>query len=166
MAEFKPNYAASVALTFSSLNSLATSATRINGAASAVVDNSTTRYADAIVSGKVQMSGTAPTVSKQVDIWIYAQHDDTPTYPDVIDGTNTTDNFPDEVSRNAALVLAKVVVIDATASQVYWIAPFSIVDKLGYMPQRWGLWVSQDTGQTLAASGHEFRYQGVTTESL
>jgi hypothetical protein len=166
MSELKLKYATPAAITITSLNSLATSATRVAGAESAAINNGTTKYVDVLVSGKVKV-GTTPTVNKQIDIWVYASHDETPTYPDVLDGTDSAETLTSAEVRNVALRLAAVIVVTATTDVVYWVAPFSIAALFGgLMPLNWGLFITHDTVATLNASGHEFKFTGLTYETV
>lgn len=144
------------------LASTATSATRVAGAESTAVDNGTNLFVDALVSGKIT-TGTTPTVSKQIDIWIYAAHDETPTYPDVFDGTDSAETIGSENLRNAMLKLATTIVVDNTSDRTYWVAPFSVAALYGgILPRRWGLFIAHDTAANLNATGsnHEFKYTG------
>jgi hypothetical protein len=164
--DLKSKYANAATITIT-LASLATSATRIVGVESTAIDNSSNLYLDALVSGKIT-TGTSPT-GGQIDIWIYASHDETPTYPDVLDGTDSAETFTDENARNSALRLGAVIVPDTTSSQTYWIAPFSVAALYGgVLPRFWGLFVSHSTGVNLhATSGnHELKYTGVTLQSV
>lgn len=166
MSTLKPLYGSPATITISPA-SLATSSSRVAGRESTAVDNSSNRYADALVSGKVT-TGTSPT-GGQIDVWVYGQHDDTPTYMDVLDGTDSAETFNDENSRNSAMKLAAVVVPDTTSDQTYWIAPFSVAALFGgVLPKRWGLFIAHSTGVNLnaTAGNHEFKYTGVNPESV
>lgn len=167
MADFKTKYATEATITIS-LASLASSTTRVAGQESTVVDNSTLLYVDALVSGKVR-TGTTPTVNKQIDVWVYAQMNDTPTYPDVFDGTDSAETVTSENVRNAALRLAASIRVDATSDRDYAVAPFSVAALYGgVMPKRWGLFVTHDTVAALNATGgnHEFKFLGIHTQSV
>lgn len=167
MADFKLKYATPATITIS-LASLATSATRVAGQESTAIDNGTNLYVDALVSGKIT-TGTTPTVNKQIDVWVYAAHDETPTYPDVLDGTDSAETITSENVRNSALRLAHVVQIDATSDRAYWVAPFSVAALFGgILPRRWGLFIAHDTAVALNATGtnHELKYTGVHYQSV
>jgi hypothetical protein len=166
MAVLKAKYANAAALTIT-LASLATSATRVVGRESTAIDNSTNLYLDALVSGKIT-TGTTPTAG-QIDIWVYACHDETPTYMDVLDGTDSDETFTDELSRNSAMRLAHVIATDTTSNQTYWIAPFSVRELYrGVMPRFWGVFVSHSCVAALHATGgnHEIKYIGYQEESV
>lgn len=162
MATATINYAASAALTIT-LASLASATSKLTGRESTAVSNTTNKYIDALVGGKIT-TGTTPTTGKTIEIWVYGAVNDTPTYPDVLDGTDSDETFGDDGSKFAALKLAKVINTDATSDQSYWVAPFSVAQLFGgVMPTHWGLWITHDTGVALnaTAGNHEFKYTGI-----
>lgn len=146
---------ASAALTIG-LASLATSSTRTAGRESTAV--STVEPAiDYLLAGKIT-TGTTPTASKQIDIWVYGSHDDTPDYPDVIDGTDSAETISSENVRNAALLLAKSIQVDSTSDRTYYFGPLSIAALFGgVLPKTWGVFVAHDTAVNLnsTAGNHE-----------
>lgn len=167
MADFKIKYGAETAITCD-VSSLASSSSRTAGRASTVVDNTSNLYDDAIVSGKIR-TGTSPTVSKQIDVWVYAQRNDTPTYPDGITGSDAAKTMTSENVRNSALRLACSILVDATSDRDYDIAPFAVAALFGgIMPRRWGLFVAHDTAVALnaTAGNHEFKYSGIHYQSV
>jgi len=167
MADYKIKYAAPATITISPA-SLATSATRTAGVESDGIDNGTNLYIDALVSGKIT-TGTTPTVNKQIDIWVYAAHDETPTYPDVFDGTASAETITSENVRNSAIRLAASIRIDSTSDRTYWVAPFSVAALFGgTMPRRWGLFIAHDTAVNLnsTAGNHEFKFAGIHGQSV
>ena len=162
MATASMNYAASADITIT-LASLASSSGRIAGRSSAAISNASNKYIDALVGGKIT-PGTTPAGGSVIEVWVYAAVDDTPTYPDVIDGTDAADAFGDVYSKVSALRLAKAILPDATSDQTYWIAPFSVAALFdGVMPQHWGIFVTHDTGVALndTSGNHAFSYTGI-----
>lgn len=162
MATATLNYAASAAITIT-LASLATSTAKLAGRESTAISNTTTKYIDALVGGKVT-TGTTPTATKTIEIWVYGAVNDTPTYPDVLDGTDSDETFGDDGSKFAAMRLAKVIATDASSDQTYWVAPFSVAALFGgVMPTHWGVFVAHDTGVALNATGsnHELKFTGI-----
>lgn len=141
----------SVALTIT-LASLATSSSRTGGRESTAV-TTTEPVVDYLVAGKIT-TGTTPTVGKQIDVWVYASHNDTPTYPDVIDGTDSDEAITSENVRNAAMRLAVSIVIDNTSDRTYPFAPFSVAALFGgVLPKTWGVFVTHDTAVNLNSTG-------------
>lgn len=162
MATSTINYAASAAITIS-LASLASSSGKLAGRESTAVSNTTNKYIDVLVGGKVT-TGTSPTTATAIEVWVYAAVNDTPTYPDVLDGTDSDETFTDDGSKFSALKLARVIAVDATSDQTYWVAPFSVAGLFGgVMPTHWGLWVVHNTVAALnaTAGNHEFKYTGI-----
>lgn len=160
------NYAASAAVFGSTaLDSLASSSTLVAGYESNVIDNTSNKYVDALVSGRFKTNNTAPTAGAMIAIYIGSILEDTPTYPDVFDGTASTETVTSTDIRNAALRLGAAVITDATANRVYDIAPFSVARLFGgIMPKKWFVFVTQNTGQNLNATsgnGGQVWYTGI-----
>lgn len=166
MATTTINYAASATITISPA-SLASSSTRTAGVESDVISNVSNKYVDALVSGKIT-TGTSPTASKQIDVWVWAVLSDdlssTVTYPDVMDGTGSAETVTSENVRNSMMRLACSILVDSTSDRTYYVAPFSVAALFGgVMPTRWGLFISHDTAVNLnsTSGNHAFQYTGV-----
>lgn len=163
MATVSNNYAADAQLTIS-LASLASSSTFVAGQESAVVDNSSNLYLDALLSGKVTV-GTTPTVNTQILVYVFGQNNDTPTYPDVMDGTDSAETLTSVGVGRGFLKLAAVLDVDSTTSdRAYPFGPVSVAALFGgALPQRWSVFVTHNTGVALnaTAGNHEISYQGV-----
>lgn len=142
---------ASAALTIT-LASLATSSTRTAGRESTAITTADPTI-DYLLAGKIT-TGTTPTANKQIDIWVYGSHDDTPDYPDVIDGTDSAETITSENVRNAALRLAHVIQVDSTSDRTYYFGPFSVAALFGgVLPKTWGAFAAHDTAVNLNATG-------------
>ena len=166
MAELKIKYSSSSAITIT-LASLATSADRTAGRESTVIDNSSTLYDDVLVGGVIT-TGTTPTVSKQIDIYVYAAVNDTPTYPDVFAGTDSAETVTSVNVRASALRLLASIVVDATSDRAYWLAPTPVAQLFGgIMPRYWGVFVAHDTAVNLNATGgnHVLSMTGISWTS-
>lgn len=87
-ADLKIAYAADVAFTLD-LSALAASATWVAGRESTSVDNTSNKYLDYKISGKF-ISGTSPT-SGEARLYYVQPQEDTPTWPDVFDGTGSAE---------------------------------------------------------------------------
>jgi len=132
------------------LASLATSSSLTAGQASTVVTPS--NWADALVSGVIE-TGTSPT-GGEIDVYVWAQQDDTPNYPDSITGTNAAKSFASANVRDAALVLARTIACDTTSNQAYQVKAFSVAALFsGVLPKRWGIWVTHSSGVNLNSTG-------------
>lgn len=137
--------------------SLATSSSLIAGRASTVVTSG--NWSDVLVSGRI-MTGTSPT-GGEIDVYVYAQENDTPTYPDSISGTDANKSFASANVRDAAVVLARSMACDTTNNQSYEVKAFSVAALFGgVLPKRWGVWVVHSSGVNLNATGgnHEMVY--------
>lgn len=163
MATVTMNYGSPGTITISPA-SLATSSDFTAGRESTAVDNSTDKYVDALVSGKVTV-GTTPTINTTINIYVYAQHDDSPTYQDVFDGTDSAETVTSSGVLSGVVRLLGALNVSATTSdRTYFLAPTSVAQLFGgIMPKRWGLFVAHNTGVNLNATGsnHEFKYTGV-----
>jgi hypothetical protein len=146
-------FGAATAFTMTSMTSLATSATWIAGAESTAVITANPAV-DYLVACKIT-TGTTPVVNTVINVYIYAAQDgDAPTYPDVFDGTDSTESIATTYVRDAVVRYAASVVVDATSNITYWIAPFSVAALYGgVLPKRWGMFVAHNTGVNLHATG-------------
>jgi hypothetical protein len=71
----------------------------------------------------------------------------------------------DEETRDAGLVFLWGATVDATANRVYAMPPKSLAQAFGgVLPTHTALWVVQNTGQALAASGQALYQQPLQLE--
>ena len=173
MSDLKTKYpsASSVDLTID-LASLATNAQGVYlaGRASTAVDNTTTQDLDHLLSGVIVTGGTAPTVSRSINIYGYAASSTAagvPTYPDSITGTDAAKTMTSANVQNSALRFVASITIDATASRAYAFAPVSMAAVFGgVLPKFWGIFVAHDTAQALNATGHKLSYERVQGQTV
>jgi len=145
--DVKTEYAASSALTISLIN-LATSSTFLVGRESTAWDNSTNKYLDLLLSGKIT-TGTTPTVDKEIRIYAYAEIKDG-AYPEDITGTDAAVTIASAAERDAALILVKVIRVTATSDVKYNFGPISIASLFGCeMPRKGGIFITHDTAVNL-----------------
>lgn len=173
MADIKTKYpsTSSTALTIS-LASLASGAATVftSGQESTAVDNTTNLDLDALLSGMIT-TGTSPTASRSINIYVYANissSSGTPTYPDVLDGTDSAETFTSANVMNRAIRLAESITIDNTSNRSYYFGPISVASLFGgSMPKFWGVYVAHDTGVALnATSGnHALAYERVQAQN-
>lgn len=163
MATVQQNYPAAdtVALTIS-LASLASSTTLLAGRESTVVDNTTTLDLDHLVSGVIKL-GTSPEPYAVVEVWAYAPikiASGTPTYPDVLDGTDSDETLTSSNVKASALRLVHVMDSDGTTGQNLYVPPTSIASLFGELPPFWGLFVAHNTNVALdsTAGNHYLHY--------
>lgn len=164
MATVNIAYSSWSTITISPAN-VATSSDWTAGVESDVISNASNLYLDALVSGK-WTCGTTPTANTSVGIYVYAQHDDTPTYQDVFDGTGSAETVTNAGVLSGVVRLLGTLNVSATTSNVtYYLAPTSVAQCFGgILPKRWGLFISHNSGvnSNTTAGNHEWKYVGIT----
>ena len=167
MADIKVKYpsTSSIALALS-LASLASSSSFLSGRASTAVDNTTNLDTDHLLSGKIR-AGTTPTVSTEINIYLYANISSasgTPSYSDGITGSDAAKTMTSQNILSSALVLAKTITVDATTGRDYFFGPVSVANFFGgVLPKFWGVYVAHATVAALDATGsnHALTYERV-----
>ena len=157
------NYAANAAITMDLAN-LATSATWVAGRESNQIDNTSNKYIDVLVSGKVSV-GTTPTANTTIVVYVWGADTSLATTAlDVLDGTDSAETLTN-VGILGALKFGAAITVPANTSDVqYEILPFSVADRFGHMPKFWGLYVSHNTGVNLrntSVNTNSFEYVGI-----
>lgn len=165
MATVTPSYAASATVTIGlATTPLASSSTFVIGRESTVIDNTTNKYDDALLSGQVTV-GTTPTTNTSINVYVFAILDDTPTYPDVMDGTDSDETLTSAGVGQGFLRLAASLVVDsATSNRAYAFGPIAVAPLFGgVLPSKWSVFVSHNTGVALnsTAGNHFIKYIGV-----
>lgn len=151
MANVKIEQAASSAIT-STLASLASSATFVIGRESAAVDNTTNKYLDYILSGKIT-TGTTPTVNTEIRVYVVGITNDT-TYPDTFTGADGGVTVTNAFILDAALAFASRMQVSATSNIAYWIRPLSVAALFGgVLPKKFSVYVAHNTAVALNATG-------------
>lgn len=161
MATVTTNYTAAASLTLT-VTSLADGGYR----ESTAVDNSTNKYVDALVGGKIQIG--APGADGTIAIYAYGSYDGT-EYTAGVTGTDGTITWGTTGSTGLDgfnnLPLLGVVSVDATDDNddCRW-GPFSVAQAFGgVLPTKWGVVVKNSTGASLHATGtnNECQFQGI-----
>ncbi len=166
-AEFKSNaniklaFAGSAAMTFTSVNSLASSGS-LAGASALAVDNTGNLYLDYLLAGFLtNNASTPPTAGTEIAVWAYRGYDDTPTYPDTMAGTDAAKTVTTSNILYSGFKPAASMIVAATTNQVN---PFDAgaISALfgGVTPKLWSVWVTHNSGQALKASGNTVSYAG------
>lgn len=152
MANIKTEYAASSAVTIS-LASLATSSTWLAGQESTAIDNTTNKYLDYLLAGKVRV-GTTPTSGTEIRIYVVAMLNDS-SWPDVFDGTDSAETVTAAGVGSGFLKLAATMLVDATTSdRDYFFGPISVASLFGgACPKKFVVFVTHNTGVNLNATG-------------
>jgi hypothetical protein len=158
MADVKQEFDTSTAFTVT-LASLASSATV--GRESTVVDNSTTRFLDALVQLSIKLQAGTPAGAKAVFIYVYGSEDGT-RYPDPVTGADAaiTLRVPTNLRR-----LGFIACPDA-GGLTYHSSPMSVAAAFGgVMPRKWGIVVRNETAVAFSATegDHIKKYSGVYT---
>src|SRR3990167_951517 len=150
MADRKLAYAASSNLTVTNLAGLASSATHVTGWESDAIDNTTNKYLDYLVSAKITVE-SAGLAAGEIRVYVVPMLDDS-TWPGGFDGTESAESTPlDDANGTASGArLGAAAATDTTASQVYYVAPFSVAALFGGIcPAKFVLFVTQNTGAAL-----------------
>lgn len=128
------------------LTSLANSAWR----QSAVVDNTSNLYVDALIGGSIQV-GTSPTTQTTINIYAYGTFDGT-NYTGGASGSDAAYTADGEETR---FKLLESIVVDNTSDQDYVWGPTSVCAQANWpvLPSKWGIVVSNATAVALNATG-------------
>ena len=159
MADQKIAYASSASATIT-LASLASDSNLLAGRESAVVSNASSLYLDYLLSGVITTASSGLTDGKSINVYVYAQQTDSPTYPAGITGSDANLTLNSSNVRDAGLILAASVSTNDTASTAYSFSSVSVAACFGgSMPERFGVFVVHDTGAALASG--TITYQGL-----
>ncbi len=127
---------------------------------SASVDNTSNLYLDALVGMSVQ-TGTSPVAGGTIDIYAYGQYDGSAEFTGGASGSDAAYTADGE---ELLFKLIGVIVVDATSDQDYEFGPVAIARFFGgFLPQRWGIVIENNTGVALNATGtnNETLYTGI-----
>jgi hypothetical protein len=164
MATVNVAYATAATITMD-LASLASSGTFVAGVESNEIDNTTNKYMDALVKGRVTV-GTTPTANTVIAVYVWGSDVSLATTAiDVLDGTGSAETLTNVGILNALKWGSSIAVPLATSSVAYEVLPFSVASRFGgVMPKFWGLYVAHSTVATLSATGNTnaFEFIGIT----
>lgn len=165
-ADTKMSYVATASYTLGLASTpLASSSSRIAGREGNSVNNSS-NYLDFLVSAKVTV-GTTPTTLTPIEVGIISSQDDTPSWPDVIDGTDSDETFTEGGIKDAVVKIPQegmIQISSATSNRAYYTSLFSVAALFGYnMPQYHVPWVAHSTVAALnsTANNHFMKYTPV-----
>lgn len=161
MASVKIEYASSAAYTIG-LGSLASDTTLLAGRESTAVSNTANKYMDYLVAGKIR-AGTSPTAGNTIEVWAYGSLDDTPTYPDVLDGTDSAETLTSANVKANMIKLVASITVDSTTDRDYFFGPVSLAALFGAVPKNHGLFVTNGSGAALnaTAGNHVLSHTGI-----
>jgi hypothetical protein len=151
MATTKLTYAASAALTQTNLDGIASSSTHVAGWESAAIDNSSNLYLDYAVNAVIQVE-SAGLAAGEIRMYLVAEMDDS-SWPDVFDGTESTETVTDTNVRDAICKLAAITATDTTASQTYYLMCPSVAAIFGTCPRKFVVFITQSSGANLETTG-------------
>lgn len=151
-ADAKVAYAASAAYTIT-LTGLGTSSTLVAGRESTGLSNASNKYLDELVAGLITV-GTTPTASTYIEVHAVGALDDTPTYPDVFDGTDSAETVTSAAIKAAICRPIGIMLVDATTSdRGYPFAPSGIRQLFGdALPPAHAIFVTHSTAVNLNAT--------------
>lgn len=153
-------YETSATLT-AALASLASDTNLLAGLETSVIDNRTNGFDDYMISGKVT-TGTSPTAARQIEVWAVAW--DGNAWPDVFDGTTSTETITSADIKAAICKPVAIMPTNNTSDRTYHFSGVSLRDVFrGTLPSQCVLFVVHNTGVNLSstAGNHELRIQGV-----
>jgi hypothetical protein len=138
------------------------------GRESTAVDNRTNRDLDHLIGGQIT-TGTSPTAGRVIEVWAYAANriiSGTPTYPDVLTGSDAAATMTSLNVKNVAVRLVQSIQTDNTSDRPYPIPVASIAVLFGDLPPFWGVFLTHDTGVNLNATGsnHYLHYHRIQRE--
>ena len=172
MAIVTTNYGSttdSTAITIT-LAGLVTSGSMVAGRQSTIVTNVTNKFLDAFVTGRIT-TGTTPTVDKTLAVYVFVPTSVAAsafTYPvatiTALGETDAAATF-EAGQRTGSVIFAQAATVNATSDRVYTFS-FSVAEVVGYMPLKWGLFVTHDTVAALhaTAGNHFFHYVGLKAD--
>lgn len=159
--DIKLKYATSVALTVTSLHSLASdTAAYLAGWFSLSYSNLTNVYEDYLYGGTFTTHATNRAAGR-IDVYVVGALNDTPTWPATATGTLGTEgagSFTDTEERDSLCRLLVSLTADTTASSILTFPPTGIAQLFGgFVPPYHGLFITQNVSTTttagLAAAG-------------
>lgn len=165
-ADIKIAYAADGQFTIT-LASLATSSTWVAGREALAVSNTTNKYLDYDITGKVT-TGTSPTANTEIRLYGIRPINDTPTWPGGFDGTDSA-GAPVNTNVLASLPLLWSTTVSSVSDITYpIISSLSIAQLWGLVPDNFSVYVTHNTAVNFNSTGsnHEISYRGVYATSI
>jgi hypothetical protein len=158
------NYAASTSVSIT-LASLASSAALITGQESDLIDNTTTKYLEFLIAGKVT-TGTSPTAGI-IGIYLVGISDDA-NWPDTFDGANSAETITSADIKNTICRPVIEMVADTNSNRTYPFGPTSVASVFGGAPpKKFVVFVSHSTVAALnaTAGNHAIWLTGISSSS-
>lgn len=161
--DVKLAYGSSSNLTVTNLHSLAASQTYIAGWESPLIDNTSNLYLDYRVTALLQVA-SSNNQAGALFLYLVGMLDDS-TWPDVFDGTESTETLTSVEIRDAICKLGAMTVVTNTASRSYYLDCPSVRQVFGgYLPKKFVIYITGNATTTttaqLAASGNQVTIVG------
>lgn len=151
------SYGDTTTMTVTSLHSLAQSLTA--GWQSAVVDNTSDKYLDALVQVVIDFANTAPGNDKKVYVFAYGGIE-SGVYTNPASGSQGTITVVDFSANESAFKLIGTIPY-TTQDEVAESQHMSVAQAFGgVLPPYWGLIIMNYSGATTAASGNTVKWRG------
>lgn len=162
--DVKVAYASSSDQTVTNLHSLASSQTWVTGWESGAIDNTTNLYLDYRISAKLTMAASNNQAGS-IFLFLVGMLDDS-TWPDVFDGTESTESPTSAEIRDAVCKLGASTVVTNTANRVYYLDCPSVAAVFGgNLPKKFVIFITGNATTTttaqLAASGNQVTIVGM-----
>lgn len=152
MSDIKQADGASAAITIT-LASLASDGNMLAGRESNAIDNSSNKYLDYLVAGKIT-SGTTPTVDTAIELWCIGTVDDSFTFPDVFAGADANRTPTSRDMLAACGVLVQTIHVTTGSNIEYWFRPASVASMFGgVLPKKFSFFVVHNSVAALHATG-------------
>lgn len=164
-ADVKTAYAASAAVTIT-LASLAASSTLLAGRESTAVDNgASVKYLDYHLAGNYKTAATNLQAGR-IRTAVVGDRDDTPTWPDVFDGTDSVETVTVQAMYDSICRVASDIITDAT-QRTWPYGPVSVASLFGgAIPDQFVVFVSHNAHTSTNAwsateSDHAVKQTGI-----
>lgn len=131
---------------------------------SASIDNSTLKFFDTRIGGKIT-TGTSPTTGSVITLYAAASVDGGTIFSGGASGSDAL--FTEQEDQ---LFLLGQIIVASTSDKAYEFGPFSLLEAMkGFaIPDTWAIVVKNDTGAALNSTGgnHDVDYQGAQAEAV
>lgn len=129
---------------------------------SAVIDNTSALFEDALVAVHVKAGGSGTGANGVVNVYAYATVDGGTTYTG---GASGSDAGYTQIAPPQLILIGQVIVV--TDSATYTGGPFSVASAFGgILPAKWGIVIENLSGGTLDATTAVAYYQGVNRQGV
>lgn len=154
--DIKAKYLASVTLASTGLDALAASSTLVGGYETSTVNVTTISGGpptDILLSGHFKAAAGNHSAG-QIEVWVIGAENDTPTWPDVFDGTAGTATVNSRNSLFACGRIAAAISGNSVNSRIYSFAPTSLASLFGgVLPTHFVVFVTHNIQSTTSAWG-------------